>query len=148
MVLVLSSFVTGGASLYNDNHSPLNGRAVMALKVDSVIKDLEKCGRRGNKPDSPELLYSYLELHKMKLRQLGPQVSQAYLTGIIDLLLETICDPLVPYQWRALCLDNLHKPIFDISNLPKTEKNRRILRNKIYEVSLLTRHLFKHGGTW
>ena len=115
----------------------------MTSKFDSATKELENCVRRGKKPDSPELLYSYLELHAKKLPQVGVQASQAYLTAMIDLLLETICDPLVPYQWRALCLDNIHKPLFDLSNLPKTDKNRRILRNKIYEIGVLTRHLFQ-----
>ena len=119
----------------------------MTCKVDFAMKELEKFVRRGKRPDSPELLYTYLDLCKKKLPGIGAQASQAYLTGIIDLLLETICDPLVPYQWRALCLDNIHKPVFDLSNLPKTETNRRILRNKNYEIGVLTRHLFQHGAT-
>ena len=118
----------------------------MAFKVDPTMKELEKCVRRGENPDSPELLYAYLDLYKTKFPKVPVQASQAYLTGVVDLLLDTICDPLVPYQWRTLCLDNIYKPVFDLSNLPRTETNRKILRNKIYEIGVLTRHLFKHEG--
>ena len=118
----------------------------MIYKIDDATRELEECVRLGKNPDSPDLLYTYLNLYKERLSQVGVEVSQAYLTRIIDLLIETICDPLVPYEWRALCLDNIHKPLFDLSNLPKTENNRTILRNKTYEIGVLTRHLFKYGG--
>ena len=142
------SFRCGGrpSSLYNDNHSHLHGRAAMTLAVDSATRELEKRVRFGKNPDSPDLLYTYLGLYKEKLSEAGVEASQAYLTEIIDLLLETICDPLVPYQWRALCLDNIHKPVFDLSKLSKTKDNRRIFRNKTHEISVLTRHLFTYGG--
>ena len=118
----------------------------MILKIDAATRELEECVRLGKKQDSPYLLYTYLDLYKERLSHAGVEASQAYLTRIIDLLVDTICDPLVPYQWRALCLDNIHKPVFDLSNLPKTENNRTILRNKTYEIGVLTRHLFKFGG--
>ena len=118
----------------------------MTLTVDSATRELEKRVRLGKNPDSPDLLYTYLDLYKEKLSEVGVEASQAYITEIIDLLLETICDPLVPYQWRALCLDNIHKPVFDPSKLPKTKNNRRMLRNKTHEIGVLTRHLFKYGG--
>jgi len=127
--LVLFRYCRCPYSLYNDNHSHLYGRKVMILKIDSATRELEECVRLGKNPDSPDLLYTYLDLYKERLSRLGVEVSQAYLTRIIDLLIDTICDPLVPYQWRALCLDNIHKPVFDLSNLPKTENNRTILRN-------------------
>ena len=118
----------------------------MMLAVDSATKELEKRVRFGKNPDSPDLLYTYLDLYKGQLSELGAEAAQAYLTEIIDLLLATICDPLVPYQWRALCLDNIHKPVFDLSKLSKTKDNRRIFRNKTHEISVLTRHLFTYGG--
>ena len=118
----------------------------MILAVDSATRELEKRVRFGSNPDSPGLLYTYLDLYKKKLSEVGLEAAQSYLTGTIDLLLETICDPLVPYQWRALCLDNIYKPVFDLSKLPKTKDNRRILRNKTHEISVLTRHLFTYGG--
>ena len=144
-VLIWSCFV-GANALYNDNHSRLYGRAAMIFKFDSATRELEECVRLGKNPDSPDLLYTYLDLYKKQLSQAEVEASQAYLTRIIDLLIDTICDPLVPYQWRALCLDNIHKPVFDLSNLPGTEDNRTILRNKTYEIGVLTRHLFKYGG--
>tara|TARA_B100001057_G_C22753592_1_gene912753 strand:+ start:508 stop:870 length:363 start_codon:yes stop_codon:yes gene_type:complete len=119
----------------------------MILVVDSATRELEKRVRFGKNPDSPELLYTYLDLYKEQLFEVGEEAAQAYLTEIIDLLLETICDPLVPYQWRALCLDNIYKPMFDLSKLPKTQDNRRILRDKTHEISVLTRHLFTYGDT-
>ena len=118
----------------------------MMLAVDSATRELEKRVRFGKNPDSPDLLYTYLDLYKEQLSEVGVEAAQSYLTEIIDLLLETICDPLVPYQWRALCLDNIYKPVFDLSKLPKTKDNRRILRNKTREISVLTRHLFTYGG--
>ena len=144
--LVLFRYCRRPASLYNDNHSHPNGRTIMIYKIDAATRELEECVRLGKNPASPDLLYTYLDLYKERLSQVGVEVSQAYLTRIIDLLIETICDPLVPYEWRALCLDNIHKPLFDLSNLPKTENNRTILRNKTYEIGVLTRHLFKYGG--
>ena len=144
--LVLFRYCRRPTSLYNDNHSHPKGRTVMIFKFDDATSELEECVRLGKNPDSPDLLYTYLDLYKERLSQVGAEVSQAYLTRIIDLLIDTICDPLVPYQWRALCLDNIHKPVFDLSNLPKTENNRTILRNKTYEIGVLTRHLFKYGG--
>ena len=129
----------------NDNHSHLGVKLVTAkcgleLTLIPVFEELEECVRLGKNPDSPDLLYTYLDLYKEQLSQVGVEASQAYLARIIDLLIETICDPLVPCQWRALCLDNIHKPVFDLSNLPKTENTRTILRNKTYEIGVLTRH--------
>ena len=118
----------------------------MILAVDSATRELEKRVRFGQNPDSPDLLYTYLDLYTEQLSEVGVEVAQAHLTEIIDLLLETICDPLVPYQWRALCLDNIHKPVSDLSKLSNTKDNRRILRTKAHEISVLTRHLFTYGG--
>ena len=118
----------------------------MILNIDAATRELEECVRLGKNPDCPDLLYTYLDLYKERLSWVGVEASQAYLTRIIDLLIDTICDPLVPYQWRALCLDNIHKPVFDLSKLSKTKDNRRIFRNKTHEISVLTRHLFTYRG--
>ena len=118
----------------------------MVLAVDSATRELQNRIRFGKNPDSPDLLYTFLDLYKKQLSEVGAEAAQAYLTEIIDLLLETICDPLVPYQWRALCLDNIHKPVSDLSKLSNTKDNRRILRTKTHEISVLTRHLFTYGG--
>ena len=118
----------------------------MPLKVDFETRELERLVRQGRSPDCPDLLYRYLHLYTEKFSQQGVEASRAYLMRVIDLLLETICDPLVPYHWRALCLDSIHQPVFDLSNLPRTEANRRLLRYKTYEIGVLTRHLFQYGG--
>jgi hypothetical protein len=39
----------------------------MTLTVDSATRELEKRVRLGKNPDSPDLLYTYLDLYKEKL---------------------------------------------------------------------------------
>ncbi|MEM6709382.1 MAG: hypothetical protein AAF648_11405 [Pseudomonadota bacterium] len=97
--------------------------AVSTCSFD-VLEDLVRFGRH---PDSPELLTAYLaEMHSRH----DPLSANAWGQGhgrAHRLLLDAICDPLVPEHWRWLCLDHLWLPLDRLLQLASSRDERAVI---------------------
>lgn len=85
------------------------------------IEELEHVIRYAIYPDSPDLLHHYLRIGK-KYATTWPKSAQHVVhERIFDLLIEVICDPLLPKHWRELCVDHIYLPLSDLERLASTD---------------------------
>ena len=101
------------------------------------FREIERDVRWGRAPNSPEILYGYLSDCEAVAAILEESVAEDLFRRLIDLLLEVICDTSVPYHWRCLCLDNLHRPMRCLHEKVRTPKERIELNRKVHEINTL-----------
>ncbi|WP_421712834.1 hypothetical protein [Alteromonas abrolhosensis] len=58
----------------------------------------------------------------------------------IEVLYETICDPLVSEQWRYYCLDHVYKPLLKAERYAKSESDRIALARIKIDMQMLVPH--------
>ena len=58
----------------------------------------------------------------------------------VEVLYETMCDPLVSKQWRYTCLDNLYKPLLKAERYACNESDRIALARIKIDMQLLVPH--------
>ena len=58
----------------------------------------------------------------------------------LELLFETICDPLVSKQWRHRCLDHLYMPLLKAERYASTESDRIALARIKIDIHVLVPH--------
>ena len=58
----------------------------------------------------------------------------------IDVLFETICDPLVSLHWRHYCLDHLYKPLLKAEHYASLESDRIALARIKIDMQRLVPH--------
>lgn len=89
-------------------------------------------------PDEPRLL----ELHWAQGRelvehgQIGPW--RMSLTTL-NLLLDTACDPALPWHWRSLCLDHAYRSLYALQHLAESRRQQHSLnrlRNRLATLHL------------
>ena len=56
------------------------------------------------------------------------------------LLLDTISDNLLPLHWRQLCLDNIYKPLTDLSRISACENTKKQLRYLWLELNVTSNY--------
>ena len=86
---------------------------------------LQRAVRTGSEPDRPELLYAYLRICDEAVPDLPQSLQLLRYEAVCDVLLEAICDDLVPHHWRVTCLDNLPKPLLALRSLASSRKAKR-----------------------
>ena len=60
--------------------------------------------------------------------------------GQFRLLLDAICDNLLPEHWRQLCLDNIYRPLTDLSRISQCEKSKDNLRSLWLELNITSQY--------
>ncbi len=61
--------------------------------------------------------------------------------GQVRLMLDVICDNLLPEHWRHLCLDNIYRPLTELNRLSQCEVSKDRLRQLWLELNI-TSHYF------
>ena len=117
----------------------------MFSETDRENQELRNRIRWGDFPDEPNILYSYIDICKGVAGSGDKEFSKNTFFNLIDLLLETACDPCVPYHWRSLCLNNIYHPLYALSDLAENEYEIEKFRKKKHEIRLLTEYLFVSG---
>ncbi len=102
------------------------------LNVKTVI-------RWGSRPNHPKILYAYLSDCEEAALVATPAVGREILNGAVELLVEVICDACVPFHWRALCLDNLYKPMGCLRRIATCSDDTLRVNKLAYEINLLTK---------
>lgn len=112
----------------------------LLIEIDDFLL-LESSVRNGDQPDCPYVLERYLTLSDARAGNQQPYAMQhnihmrAYTT-----LLETVCDSYVAEHWRALCLDQIHKPLFALERLARTQRDKARIRQLYNELSILSHY--------
>ena len=113
---------------------------MIQIDIDDLTV-LESSVRNGDYPDLPCVLERYLILSDARAANHPSEAAKhnihmrAYMT-----LLNTLCDTYVSEQWRALCLDQIHKPLFAIERLARTQTDKARVRRLYNELSILSHY--------
>ncbi len=60
--------------------------------------------------------------------------------GQFRLLLDVICDNLIPEHWRQLCLDNIYRPLTELNRLSQCEDKKKRLRHLWLELNITSQY--------
>lgn len=102
---------------------------------------LERMIRNGQQPDHPCLLERYLNMCEARAGAYQPVTEQrAAHIRTFNILLETICDTCIATHWRALCLDQIYKPLFAIDRLASTQTDKTFVRKLHSNLSVLSHY--------
>lgn len=96
---------------------------------------LVRCALR---PDEPRLL-DFHEWHGRQLVERGRLDAWRVSRITLELLLDTACDPALPWHWRALCLDRAYRPLRvmqqQANDLPR-QRSLNLLLNRLAALRL------------
>ncbi len=106
--------------------------------VKSRWQRLQDLVRNGSMPDRPDRLREFIELYKDRTRELERSEEIAMHYRVYELLLETICDSLIPKHWRFLCLDYLFEPCRALKRLCETSEQEQEVRRLQSEARYLS----------
>lgn len=98
--------------------------------------------RYGKAPNSPQILNSFLKESEL-LAEIGEtteKLNQHLRTA--QVLLDTICDSLVPKHWRLQCLDNIYRPLHHAQRVAKNEQEQTKINRFQYEMNATVPYFF------
>lgn len=105
---------------------------------------LEKTILKGEKPDSPKLLFRYLALGETYTKDQPKEFKIRMYNRILNILLETVCDTYIAQQWRDLCLNYCNKPLASLSTLAETAPEKEHLRKQLTTFKSLSHYFYQH----
>lgn len=56
------------------------------------------------------------------------------------LLLDVICDNLIPLHWRQLCLDNIYRPLTELNRVSHCAASKKKLRHLWLELNITSQY--------
>jgi len=98
--------------------------------------------RNASKPDAPHLIDEWLHFEQELLTSKGSHFS-AYVDQC-RLLLETVCDELLPSYWRCSCLDALNKPLYHLKMHASSSDEMQTYSAFVNEIRMMT-HFISAG---
>lgn len=113
--------------------------AVTAASLELVI--LASDVRFGTRADSPELLGRYLERCSDFARSLPLLQQREHWETVFELLMETYCDSAVASSWRRLCVNNVHRPLGELTLLSQLDGEVTVLRRCLSMLKSYTEYL-------
>jgi hypothetical protein len=60
--------------------------------------------------------------------------------GQFRLLLDVICDNLIPEHWRQLCLDNIYRPLTELNRISHCDISKKRLRHLWLELNITSQY--------
>jgi hypothetical protein len=60
--------------------------------------------------------------------------------GQFRLLLDVICDNLIPEHWRQLCLDNIYRPLTELNRISHCDMSKKRLRYLWLELNITSQY--------
>ncbi|MEM9623465.1 MAG: FagA protein [Pseudomonadota bacterium] len=94
--------------------------------------------RRAIYPDNPGILTAYLSAAEDAAADVSCSNACKIHARTFDLLLTTVCDPLLPTTWRWLCLDYMYKPLCALQALASHAEAAAALRTRTYHLQMLS----------
>ena len=95
--------------------------------------------RHAREPDNPQLLRLWFELEDAALENGSRDERWQVHVAEFRLLLETFADDLLPRHWRTLCLDNITRPLAELSRLAGQDDRQSELRQLMQELRVVSR---------
>ena len=95
-----------------------------AKQVHLECNRLKSKVRFGHAPDAHHLFDEWMRLDESLSVETSHAKCRCY-ERQCRVLLDAICDELVPTQWRCACLDQINKPLRKLLKLSKTDEQQR-----------------------
>ncbi len=90
-----------------------------------VLQNVKHRVRLGQNDEELDVLVNYLKGVACVAKLLSSDRDKfSVYKNAIDVLCETICDPLVSLHWRYYCVDHLYKPLLKAEHYAKTQSDR------------------------
>ena len=116
-------------------------RLDMFMRVcPSRFSALEAAVRYGQRPDSPHLLYRYLEMGAEQANGQPEAVERRVHLRLFNTLMEAICDCSVARHWRCLCLDTIYRPLCAMERLARSGDQKGEIHRLQYELFALSHY--------
>jgi hypothetical protein len=110
----------------------------------TAINNLRQKVRYAEDQYNPQLLALWLTEEKILFDTSDEQGSDdahwRIYQGQFILLLDAICDTLLPEHWRQLCLDNIYRPLINLNRISQCESSQQRLRNLWLELKMSGQH--------
>lgn len=84
--------------------------------------------RHAKEPDNPALVSIWLDMQESQFVHHNHKQRWSVCCSAIDLLLDAYADELNPSHWRAVCLDNLVRPLAALQRMAASEQHQRELQ--------------------
>ncbi len=123
--------------------------AVPGLSHESPLQPnaLEHAVRCGLEPERLELLYAYLRVCDEVAAEYPLATQLLVYQSACDVLLDAICDDIVPRHWRIACLDNLAKPLLALRCLARNKNSRRRVEGYFRAARTLSHYFLQKPNT-
>ena len=104
----------------------------------SSISNAQQQVRLGNSADELDILVNYLD-GVTCIADLLPSNSDKFSVyqNAVEVLYETMCDPMVSQHWRYSCLAHLYKPLLKAERYARSESDRIALARIKIDMHLL-----------
>ena len=110
----------------------------------TAINSIRQKVRYAEDEDNPQLLSFWLMAEQTLFTGSDLHVDDAarwhMYQGQFRLLLDAICDNLLPEHWRQLCLDNIYRPLTDLSRISECEASKGRLRRLWLELNVTSQY--------
>jgi hypothetical protein len=110
---------------------------------DPAINNLRRKIREGLEADNPSLISLWLTMEEVEFAKKRELRWSLYLAQF-KLLLETFADDLIVGHWRAICLDNIYKPLSGLQRLAFNQPQHDQIRLLQHELRA-TSHFFQYA---
>lgn len=133
--------VCGGTIVRIQGDSAMAGNGSrVGSRRDPAVALLREKVRYAHEPDNPQLLRRWFELEDATF---GTGVSDRWRLHVAQfrLLLDVFADDVLPAHWRTLCLDNIARPLAELSRLADDSERHRELQQLMRELRVVS-HFF------
>lgn len=115
-------------------------RSLADSNITPFTRQLRHKIRHAQEPDNPCLLMTWFHLEESECNHCNQEQQWLRYKSSVELLLDTFTDELNPAHWRALCLDNLIRPLSCLQRLVKSDHQAAELRQLLQDVSTLSHY--------
>ncbi|MGB1239151.1 MAG: hypothetical protein ACPG4U_13120 [Pseudomonadales bacterium] len=106
---------------------------------DPAINNLRQKIRHGSEADNPSLIAMWLSMEELEFaRHRG--LRWALYCAQFRLLLDAFADDLVASHWRALCLDNIYRPLCSLQRQAFCEGRKAHIMRLQYELRITSQY--------
>lgn len=113
--------------LKRDQLRLLVSNRIKMLKQNLRQYPLSQAVRHGRCGTCPKTLTRFIDTCSQAGAKMPVDQCRQLHIGVLEILLDTVCDSLVDKCWRGWCLDNIYKPLSYVRVLSKSAHQKREL---------------------
>ncbi|GAA6138887.1 hypothetical protein NBRC116583_26340 [Arenicella sp. 4NH20-0111] len=113
--------------------------------LKNALRDypLSQAVRHGKCGTCPKILTRFIRAANSAAQTLSREQNRRVQIEILEVISDTVCDPLIASCWRGWCLDNCYLPLSKIRELSWTQQEKRELHRLESELRTLTHYYLK-----